>query len=567
MTTQTQQGVETVGHTLSSLAARYPGRMALAIARAGRRGAGRYDEVSLGELEREANTFADIFAARGIRKGTRTVVMITPGRAFCAAVFGLLKVEAIPVFIDPGIGLKNVGHCMKQVSPTAFLGTMKAQLARHVFGWGRDSLQISLTIDANAVAAVYNRREEETGGHKHRNAMRCLGPPLQVQGGDIAAIAFTSGSTGVPKGVEFDHQNLNAQSELVRELLGPYVAEPHLTTFPLFLLFGPVLGTALILPDMDTSKPAAADPRKLIATIDDYRCRSAFASPVLVRKLGAYCRDTGRRLASMERVLSAGAPSYPHTLATLAASMPAGGEVFTPYGATEALPVSNISSREILTDTNEKTRRGAGVCVGRVLPGLEAAIIPITETPFAEWSDVPKLPVGEIGEITVSGGIVSRAYFNNPSATQHSKIPCRATGGFYHRMGDLGYFDDSGRLWMCGRKSHRVVTSKRVYFTVPCEGVFNTHPEVARTALVGVAGKQDTIPVLCVELAKKKSAKDKERIRRELNALGAQYELTRPIHEVLYHHSFPVDARHNSKIRREALSVWAGRKIPMEKGI
>src|SRR5207302_10119979 len=134
-----------------------------------------------------------------------------------------------------------------------------------------------------------------------------------------------------------------AQAEAVRGLLGPYVNEPHLITFPLFLLFAPVLGFPAILPDMDTSKPATADPTQLISTIDDYRCRSAFASPVLVRKLGTYCRDTGRRLASMERIFSAGAPSYSASLATLAAAMPPSGEIFTPYGATVALPVSNIS--------------------------------------------------------------------------------------------------------------------------------------------------------------------------------------------------------------------------------
>jgi acyl-CoA synthetase (AMP-forming)/AMP-acid ligase II len=538
--------IETISDRLAALAAEHPGQLALAVARGGP-----YDEVSLSELEQDAKDFAAMFAHRGIGNGTRTVVMINPGRAFCAAVFGLLKLRATPVFVDPGIGLRNVGHCMRQAMPTAFVGTSKAQLARRIFGWGRGSLEISLQVGA------WGRPPHPLPWESRRSEP----PPSE---NDAAAIAFTSGSTGAPKGVVFSHENLTAQAEAVRELLGPYAREPHLTTFPLFLLFAPILGFTAVVPNMDSSKPAKADPAQLISATETYRCRSAFASPVLVRKLGAYCRDTGRKLSTMERLFSAGAPSYSASLQALASAMPSIGEIFTPYGATEALPVSNISSRELFGDTNEKTRQGAGVCVGRVLRGLKAAIIPITDTPFRDWDEVPKLAAGQIGEIAVAGGVVSRSYFNNPGATFNSKIPSSDRHTMYHRMGDVGYLDDAGRLWMCGRKSHRVVSQTKVYFTVPCEGIFNAHPDVARTALVGVEQDGDRAPVLCVELARKQTAEQKKRISNELRELGAQFDRTRTIRKILYHSSFPVDARHNSKIRREELSVWAARQIAKE---
>lgn len=159
---------------------------------------------------------------------------------------------------------------------------------------------------------------------------------------------------------------------------------------------------------------------------------------------------------------------------------------------------------------------------------------------------------------------MSKRYFNNPDATTLAKVPSRIDGALYHRMGDLGYLDDLGRLWMCGRKSQRVVTPKRVYFTVPAEGVFNSHPEVARTALVGVTGRGTTVPVVCVELAARKSPSAKKRITEELRTLGANLEQARDIGHFLYHRSFPVDARHNSKILREVLAVWAQKKIPIE---
>lgn len=546
MATPSHQPGTTIAGALTGLAQNHPGRMALAVAC--QRGGRRYEEVSFAELERDANVYAQAFAHHGIGKGTRTVMMVTPGREFCAAIFGLLKLGAAPVFIDPGIGLRHVGPCIRQAMPEAFVGIRKAQTARRVFGWGRDTIRISLTMGSSPDRLLKNTEP------------RMAVPPAPGDDG-IAAIAFTSGSTGPPKGVVFDHENLRAQAERVEELLGPYAREPHLTTFPLLLLFAPVLGCSAIVPDMDTSKPAKADPARILAASADYGCQSMFASPVLVRKLGAYCLDTGRRLYSMERVLSAGAPSDPDVLATLARALAPGGEIFTPYGATEALPVSNLSSREILAETRDKTRRGAGVCVGRPVHGVTAHIIPISDGALSDWSHVSPLPPGEMGEITVSGGVVSPRYFANHEATLLAKIPCRATNTLYHRMGDLGYFDESGRLWMCGRKSHRVVTSRRVYFTVPAEGVFNSHQAVARTALVGIPGPETNVPVLCVELAARRSGQAKRTLTAELRALGAQYEHTRDIRHFLYHPSFPVDTRHNSKIRREDLSIWASRRI------
>jgi acyl-CoA synthetase (AMP-forming)/AMP-acid ligase II len=282
---------------------------------------------------------------------------------------------------------------------------------------------------------------------------------------------------------------------------------------------------------------------------------------VLVRKLGDYCEQTSRRLDSIELALSGGAPSSPDALARFARAISPTGEVFTPYGATESLPVSNIGTSEILAEAAEKTRQGAGVCVGRLMPGITAAIIPISESPIADWSEVRPLPPGEIGEICVSGPVVSAAYDNNPAANRASKIPSRATGAFYHRIGDLGYFDSEGRLWMCGRKAHRVVAAERDYFSTPVEGVFNAHPQVARTALASVGEPGQATPVLCVELRAPASASTKARIESELRALGAAHGHTRTIRHFLFHKGFPVDARHNSKIRREDLSFWAAKQL------
>ena len=201
-------------------------------------------------------------------------------------------------------------------------------------------------------------------------------------------------------------------------------------------------------------------------------------------------------------------------------------EIFTPYGATEALPVASIGSNEILGETRHRTDQGAGVCVGRPFEGIEVKIIRISDDPIPAWSDDLEVADGTVGEIVVAGPVVTREYFRRPEATALAKIADPARGTFFHRMGDLGYRDDRGRLWFCGRKSHRVILEDETLYTICCEGVFNAHPDVARTALVGAAVNGRTIPVLCVEPVRRLTSADSERVRRELLELGAAHAHT-----------------------------------------
>ena len=241
--------------------------------------------------------------------------------------------------------------------------------------------------------------------------------------------------------------------------------------------------------------------------------------------------------------------------------LPAGAQVFTPYGATEALPVCSVGSNELLVETRQRTAEGAGVCVGRAVEGARVAVIRISDEAIPAWSEELLAPPGEIGEIVVQGPMVTREYYNRPDATRLAKIADPENGSFYHRMGDVGYCDDQGRLWFCGRKSHRVITTDGTLFTIPCEAVFNAHPNVLRTALVGVGPSGAARPVLCVELKENEKHADREQVRRDLLALGAARSHTNSITTILFHPTFPVDIRHNAKIFREKLAVWAARRL------
>jgi acyl-CoA synthetase (AMP-forming)/AMP-acid ligase II len=327
-----------------------------------------------------------------------------------------------------------------------------------------------------------------------------------------------------------------------------------LPTFPPFALFDPALGLTSVIPDMDPTRPARADPRRLHDAIVRFGVDQLFGSPALMAVLAAH----GAPLPTLKRVTSAGAPVPADVVARMRELLPDEAQLWTPYGATECLPVAVIEGRE-LQATRAETEAGAGTCIGRPVPSNEVRIIRITDDAIEDWSQAEVLPVGEVGEITVAGPTATDSYFNRDAQTRLAKIrEAWPDGGerIVHRMGDVGYFDDEGRLWFCGRKSHRVETGTGPLYTEQVEPVFNPHPQVRRTALVGVGAAGMQVPVLCVELNADVGAREWPRIERELRTLGAAHAHCAGIERFVRHRKFPVDIRHNAKIGREKLAAW-----------
>ncbi|HEV2946128.1 MAG TPA: fatty acid CoA ligase family protein [Gemmataceae bacterium] len=515
-----------------------------------------FQQLTYRQLNQECDRMAHGLKTIGIGRGVRTVLMTPPSPEFFALTFALFKIGAIPVMIDPGIGLENLRQCLVEAGPEAFIGIPKAHIARLLFGWARKSIRINITIG----------RRFFWGGYS-LNQVRRLGDsdsvfePALTNADDTAAILFTSGSTGPPKGAVYTHGIFAAQVELLKKTYGIQPGEIDLPTFPLFALFAPALGMTAVIPDMDFTRPGQVDPRKIISAIQDFRVTNLFGSPALIDRVGRYGETHHVRLPTLRRVISAGAPVSAETTQRFAGLLAPGVQVFTPYGATEALPVSSIGSDEILGETKNKTAQGGGVCVGRPVKGMTVRIIRISDEPIPTWSDDLLLPAGYVGEIVVDGPVVTKEYFNRPQSTALAKILDPDNGRIIHRMGDLGYLDEHGRVWFCGRKSQRVITPSGTLFTIPCEAVFNQHPKVYRSALVGVSKNGTTHPVLCVEVEKNTKDIDLESLKREILKLGAQRTHTRGIQIVLFHPRFPVDIRHNAKIFREKLASWAARQL------
>lgn len=510
---------------------------------------GKYEQWSFRELLAESSRSANALQAQGVERGQRVMLMVRPSMEFIALTFALFQLGAVVILIDPGMGWRNLLRCIGAVRPETLIAIPAAQLFSRLFS----------TPFATVRRRVCVGRSFGIGGSTLASA--CAGmsadfSPAVTAEDELAAVIFTTGSTGPPKGVQYTHGIFSHQLRLIRDYYGIGPGDIDQPGFPLFGLFAAALGAAAVIPDMDPTRPAQVNPAKFVRSMQDWQVTYSFGSPAIWNVVSRHCLAAGITLP-VKKVLMAGAPVSGELIERVRRIMPEGGVIHTPYGATESLPSVSITDSEILTATWSQTRIGKGACVGKPLPGMSVRIIRPVNGPLADWSEAEQLPAGRIGEIVVKGPVVTRAYDGNEAETRLAKI--RDSGGFWHRMGDVGCLDEQGRLWFCGRKAHRVLTAAGTMHTICCEAVFNEHPQVLRSALVGVGPLGTQLPVIIVEL--RGTVPDEQRLFAELRRLALANSLTVSIRTFLVHPGFPVDIRHNAKIFREKLAVWAAERL------
>ena len=537
-----------IARHLAAYAASNPRQVALKIPRGRRAGRIDYLALSYAELSAEVAAQRARLAAAGLRPGDRALVMVRQGLPLLATVFALFELGALPVVIDPGMGRENFLRCVARSRPRALVGIPAARLASWLFRGSFRSVEIRLAVSGTATA-----RLTAPGAIRPASAPEAL--PRAP--GDPAAILFTSGSTGAPKGVRYTHGQFDAQVQLIRNTYGIEPGEIDLPLLPLFALFAPALGLTTIVPELDPSRPGRADPAKLAQAVLQENVTMSFGSPTLWGNLAVHGHRTGLSFPSLRRVLCAGAPVPPWLWESLSALLP-NGRLHSPYGATEALPVATISAAEVVNETATATRTGAGACVGHILPGNMVKIIAPVDGLIRTLADAFELAQGQIGEIIVAGPTVTLDYDGLPEATAAAKIPA-PDGVVFHRLGDLGYIDADGRLWFVGRKVETVYTARGPLYPAQVEPLFDSHPEIRRVALVGSGSPGRHRPCLVAEPVNPKLLPDSaecHRLTRDLRQLALNHEHTAQIKTFYFHPSFPVDVRHNAKIHRLALARW-----------
>lgn len=505
----------------------------------------RYIHHNFRELGFLINKYERGLSGQGLRAGDRVLMLVPPGVDFLALSYAVMARGAIPVFVDPGMGKENLFRCIQDSEPNFFIGSPKAHLLRYLkpslFKHLRASVCVSDWLGLGTVT---------TGTLKKYSAQPL--PPVSAP--EVALIAFTSGGTGVPKGVLFTQTMVREQLRIFKDVFGLQAPAKDVPLLPIFSLFGLACGVCTVFPPIDTARPLAVNPERIVRIIQDLGVSTSFGSPTLWLKIAEYCVRTRTTLSSLQRVFMAGASVPKQTLQRVADVMPQ-GEVFTPYGATEALPVTLVSGKELCSLKFESARTGEqGTFVGAPVAGVKLKVIEAIDAGIQDLAQVRELPAYEIGEVIVSGGNVSRSYLNRPEANASAKIQDGTS--HWHRLGDVGYLDAQGRLYFCGRKTHVVRMPERNYCSDPVELLFNEHAKVKRSALVAYSKNGAVEPAVVIEPLPQfwpESNESKEILRRELQAVAKASPLTQSIEKIFFHPSFPVDARHNAKIFRDKL--------------
>jgi acyl-CoA synthetase (AMP-forming)/AMP-acid ligase II len=508
--------------------------------------------MTLAELDRASSAVASALTEEGFDPGDRAALAVGPGPDFHVLVYALFKAGVIPVIVDPGMGIRRAVACLADARPQGLVGGARAHLLSLVFSGAFKGLRKRVTVG----------RPWGWGGARYAAMRERPGPPrptAETAETDPAAILFTSGSTGPAKGVVYTHAMFRAQVESIRGAFGLKEGGTELVTFPLFGLFCPVLKITAAVADMDPVRPGNADPKKIVLSIARHGADSLFASPALLANIAAHLKARGATLPGLRTVICAGAPVRPAVVADMKSVLPPEARLYTPYGATEGMPLTAVEADEI-ANARGMSEQGFGICVGRPVEGCDVRVIAVSDRPVNGFSEKDMLPQGEVGELVAQGPVVAESYFDLPQANALS-MTLGPDGGPWRRMGDTGWRDARGRVWFCGRKDQRVTAENGPLFTIPCESVFNNHPLVARSALVGIGEPGFQHPVVVIEPAGKLSRERWKALVRELATLAKSNPRTKGIATFLRKDSFPVDIRHNAKIGREKLALWARREL------
>ncbi|MGY6587792.1 MAG: fatty acid CoA ligase family protein [Wenzhouxiangella sp.] len=535
-----------IAHALSKQALAQPHATALIIPRKRTSNGWQDQRYSYQQLNDLTDRLAAGLAAEGIKPGTRVAFMVPPSLEFFALFFALFKAGAVPVLVDPGIGLKPLKACLGEARPEVFIGITRAQIARLVLGWARGNIQKVITVGPRLGWGGVSYKSLLKSGADGQPVGKKIGETVQVQPDDPAAILFTSGSTGIPKGVVYRHRHFAAQVDLVRDSYQMAPGEVDLPTFPPFALFDPALGMTTVIPPMDFTRPARVNPDMLVSLINTYQVTNLFGSPALMNTLTRHLQARNIELPGLKRVLSAGAPVHPKVIERMHAALSTRADIHTPYGATECLPVATISGRELAGGLSDGNKAGRGICVGRPLSANRVRIIQISDEAIGLAEHASDVEPGTIGEICVYGPTVTDTYWDRETQTRQAKMT-DADGRIWHRMGDLGWQDEDGRLWFCGRKSERVRTANGELYTECLEGPINAIEGVYRSALVGIGEPGQQQPAIALELDPgAKASAVVPKVREHLKDKG--------IDRIEVLKAFPVDIRHNAKIRRQDIA-------------
>ena len=507
--------------------------------------------VSWSMLSRRVAEVGAGLAAVGVRPGQRVALLVPPSAELTAAVYAVWGAGAVVVLADKGLGLRGMGRALRGAGIDHVVATGAGLLAARTMrlpgariAAGRVSGPLRRALGAEHTLADLARLGRDA---RH---------PVGAAMGDECALVFTSGATGPAKGVVYRHRQVQAQLDLVRSTYDLGGDDRIVAAFAPFSLYGPALGIGSAVPDMDVTAPGTLTAGALADAVESISATVVFASPEALRGVLSTATTLSARqrtaLGGVRLLMSAGAPVSAPMLRSLRAVLPA-AEAHTPYGMTEALPLTDISLAGIEAATVEAARASNGVCVGHPLPGVDLVVSPLSNTGAADGPLTTR--PGVTGEVSVRAAHVKDSY-DGLWATQRASA--RDPGR--HRTGDVGHLDAQGRLWIEGRLEHVVTTADGVVTPVGIEQRVEKLDAVRSAAAVGV-GPVGTQQIVVVVVPDGRPRLWSSPVAPPRLADPARAAAGVPVAAVLVVRTLPVDIRHASKIDRRAVAAWADRVL------
>ena len=549
------------------------------------------------ELNQQVNAAATRLHALGVRPGDRVNLMVPPGARLTTLIYACMKLGAVIVVADTGLGLPGLTRALKGANPSFLVGIPAALSAARTLLWPGVRISVeplgSVQEKLLGVAgSVFTAPAADGTPGAPVPTPTVVEFPSPVPDAD-AAVLYTSGSTGPAKGVVYTQRQLAGMRDAIANTYGFAPGSGLVAGFAPFALLGPALGATSVTPTMDVTRPKTLTASALASAAAAIDASVVFASPAALVNVVATADELNAEqraaLAKVQTVLSAGAPIPVPLLEALSALVP-NASLHTPYGMTEGLPVTDVSFEMIRQAIAEGTPNAAGevldpfardgVCVGFAVYGAAVAIAPLLQD--GSVADELTHEPGVTGEILVSAPHVKDRY-DTLWVTEEQSI---STPGWHH-TGDVGHLDASGRLWVEGRLAHVLLTSQGVLTPVAAEQSAESLPEVRRAALVAVGPAGTAAPVLVIEAsantaalearqsasAFKRALLDRVPGRFPIAEGVAPFELSQLVRQkvaedtgvelaaVLVVHEHPTDIRHNSKIDRPALGEWASKVL------
>lgn len=494
------------------------------------------EATSFHELHRRVHGIARGLGELGLQPGERVAMLVPPSIDLVAAVYAVWRAGGVTVIADRGLGLRGLGRAVRGARVDWVIGAPEALAAARALRWAPGAYRIT-TGPKTVMGAV------ATLDDLARSA--AVLPPVPLPD-DPAAVLYTSGATGPAKGVRYRHRQLAAQRDALRATYGITDGDRLVAAFAPFALYGPALGIASTIPDVDVTKPGTLTAEALAAAAASVQATIVFASPAALANVVRTAHGADPRLADVRLALSAGAPVPAATLRATSALVPA-AELHTPYGMTECLPVADVSLAEL-----DAIGDGRGVCVGRPVEAAEVFVAPLG---FDAGVPVVAVPPGTTGEVLVRTPWLSEGY-DRRWATERDARPLDAAGRRWHRSGDVGHVDADGRLWIEGRSVHVVHTERGPVTPVPVEIAAERIEGVHRSAAVGVGPVGCQVLVVVVERRTADDGLAPDDVARAVRA-----QVTQPVAAVLQVSDLPVDIRHNTKIDRTLVATWVARVL------